>query len=226
MPALKRRPGLTTWICGENVPTGQGKGNRELKLFNTWEEYKAFVDPPQDAAPFAEESTITESTAVAAAPKPPRFKQTLTPGHFPPSEDFHLERCVRIYPHLQDTGGFFVAVLERKAGASASAPDPELDLEDGDEEMQVDAPTTESITPAEAATPTETAGAKRPASTEPDTEAKEAKRLKVDDAPSTSTAKPEARPPKKQKELKDDPTYKESPYTFLREDDPTLTACL
>ena len=36
---------------------------------------------------------------------------------FPPTEDekreFHLERCMRFLPHLMDTGGFFVAVLEK-----------------------------------------------------------------------------------------------------------------
>ncbi|XP_042913410.1 RNA cytosine C(5)-methyltransferase NSUN2-like [Parasteatoda tepidariorum] len=37
---------------------------------------------------------------------------------FPPSaeiiKDLHLEHCIRILPHHQDTGGFFVAVLEKK----------------------------------------------------------------------------------------------------------------
>eukprot|EP00111_Clytia_hemisphaerica_P020275 TCONS_00059757-protein len=37
---------------------------------------------------------------------------------FPPSkkvaDDINLERCMRIYPHLQNTGGFFIAVLEKK----------------------------------------------------------------------------------------------------------------
>lgn len=36
---------------------------------------------------------------------------------FPPTEeeakDFHLERCVRVYPHLQNTGGFFITVFEK-----------------------------------------------------------------------------------------------------------------
>jgi len=38
---------------------------------------------------------------------------------FPPSQEvadnIHLERCMRIYPQLQNTGGFFIAVLEKKA---------------------------------------------------------------------------------------------------------------
>lgn len=36
---------------------------------------------------------------------------------FPPTEEenqwMHLERCIRLLPHLQNTGGFFVAVLEK-----------------------------------------------------------------------------------------------------------------
>jgi multisite-specific tRNA:(cytosine-C5)-methyltransferase len=41
--------------------------------------------------------------------------------------DLNIERCMRIYPHLQDTGGFFVAVLERKKkepAPSRSVHDP------------------------------------------------------------------------------------------------------
>lgn len=38
---------------------------------------------------------------------------------FPPSQEeaerFHLDRCVRVYPHLQNTGGFFITVFEKKA---------------------------------------------------------------------------------------------------------------
>ena len=34
---------------------------------------------------------------------------------FPPSEgeDFNLEDCIRVYPHLQNTGGFFITVFEK-----------------------------------------------------------------------------------------------------------------
>lgn len=34
---------------------------------------------------------------------------------FPSGTDLPLERCMRVYPHLQDTGGFFIVVLEKKA---------------------------------------------------------------------------------------------------------------
>ncbi|XP_034174449.1 tRNA (cytosine(34)-C(5))-methyltransferase Nsun2 [Osmia lignaria lignaria] len=48
---------------------------------------------------------------------PEQLQTQIRPQMFPPkAEDaakFHLERCMRILPHHQDTGGFFVAVLEK-----------------------------------------------------------------------------------------------------------------
>lgn len=45
---------------------------------------------------------------------------------FPPTEqeaqDFHLDRCVRVYPHLQNTGGFFITVFEKKDVKKRDAP--------------------------------------------------------------------------------------------------------
>ena len=37
------------------------------------------------------------------------FPPTLDPAELPP-----LENCMRVYPHLQNTGGFFIAVLEKQ----------------------------------------------------------------------------------------------------------------
>ncbi|KAL1522871.1 hypothetical protein AB1Y20_017836 [Prymnesium parvum] len=46
----------------------------------------------------------------------------LSPSLFPPSHEecarFHLHRCRRLLPHAQDTGGFFVALLRKEAGAT------------------------------------------------------------------------------------------------------------
>lgn len=39
---------------------------------------------------------------------------------FPPKDDIHLERCMRVYPHLQDTGAFFIAILEKKSEIKAN----------------------------------------------------------------------------------------------------------
>lgn len=48
---------------------------------------------------------------------PEKWHSTVRPAMFPPKPEdiskYNLERCIRILPHLQDTGGFFVAVLEK-----------------------------------------------------------------------------------------------------------------
>ncbi|XP_049849582.1 RNA cytosine C(5)-methyltransferase NSUN2-like [Schistocerca gregaria] len=44
-------------------------------------------------------------------------RQRIKESFFPPNQDeanqFRLERCLRFYPHLQDTGGFFLAVIHK-----------------------------------------------------------------------------------------------------------------
>ncbi|VDK29367.1 unnamed protein product [Gongylonema pulchrum] len=44
-------------------------------------------------------------------------RRSFTSSMFPPNEEemqkFHLERCFRVLPHMQDTGGFFIAVLKK-----------------------------------------------------------------------------------------------------------------
>ncbi|KAK7471032.1 tRNA (cytosine-5-)-methyltransferase ncl1 [Stygiomarasmius scandens] len=123
----------------------------------------------------------------------------LTPGHWPPAnvEDLHLERCMRIYPHHQDSGGFFVAVLERrplagqtkekKRAASSPAPVPEAKkprLFDSTESVPKD-PSTPAAAPTGASTPSE----------------------------------PQEAPAVEQ-------SFKEMPYTFLASEDPTLLSCI
>ncbi|KAJ4486595.1 hypothetical protein C8J55DRAFT_558584 [Lentinula edodes] len=61
-------------------------------------------------------STYQMYEALVAADPQAATSTKLTPGHWPPpnAHELKLERCMRIYPHLQDSSGFFVAVLERK----------------------------------------------------------------------------------------------------------------
>ena len=35
--------------------------------------------------------------------------------------DLHLERCIRVLPHHMDTGGFFIAVIQKVADLPANA---------------------------------------------------------------------------------------------------------
>jgi multisite-specific tRNA:(cytosine-C5)-methyltransferase len=100
LPELIRRPGLTSWR-----PTN---AKAATKTYQTFEQYIATLSDTQKS-----ESKMTE-------------------GHWPPPnvQQLHLEHwsviffairaicltllySMRIYPHLQNTGGFFVAVLQK-----------------------------------------------------------------------------------------------------------------
>lgn len=90
LPELKRRPGLQSW----KVMDKQGR------IWGSWQEVE------DEKATSGEEGL-----------------GRLTMGMFPPSGDKEkptLDRCMRIYPHLQDTGGFFITVLEKKTEIRAS----------------------------------------------------------------------------------------------------------
>lgn len=56
----------------------------------------------------------------------PRDKSYVAQSCFPPSLDqskhFHLERCMRFLPHLNNSGGFFIAVLEKVGETNPSFP--------------------------------------------------------------------------------------------------------
>jgi len=43
------------------------------------------------------------------------YKATMFPPTEEENRDINLERCIRVYPHQQDTGGFFIAVLKKKS---------------------------------------------------------------------------------------------------------------
>ncbi|USW48889.1 Putative SAM-dependent methyltransferase RsmB/NOP2-type, RNA (C5-cytosine) methyltransferase [Septoria linicola] len=67
--------------------------------------------------------TIYESWAEAAG-----FEQEgskIVPGMFPPEaeENIPLENCWRVYPHQQNTGGFFIAALEKLSEVRAKPED-------------------------------------------------------------------------------------------------------
>jgi multisite-specific tRNA:(cytosine-C5)-methyltransferase len=42
---------------------------------------------------------------------------------FPPKDDIPLKRCMRVYPFQQDTGAFFIAILEKRTEIKARAED-------------------------------------------------------------------------------------------------------
>ncbi|KAL2177173.1 uncharacterized protein P884DRAFT_329972 [Thermothelomyces heterothallicus CBS 202.75] len=88
LPLLKRKPGMRKWQIMD----------KSGRMWSSWEEVEEY----------------TKSTENGIAPG------RLVDSMFPPRADsvcadLPLERCLRIYAHQQDTGGFFITVLHKKA---------------------------------------------------------------------------------------------------------------
>ncbi|KAF8582579.1 S-adenosyl-L-methionine-dependent methyltransferase [Ramaria rubella] len=157
----------------------------------------------------------------------PRVQQNqikMAETHWPPPDvaELNLTRCMRIYPHLQDMGGFFVAVLRRKNSETLGAAEQT----------------------------TSRGCSKRAASVEPEASAPNAKRIKefnvmernkdeeelnIPDPPPTQTDNVSQTTGKntvkggestvklgKAKDKDSEAKFKEPPYTFLKPDHPQL----
>ncbi|KAI5858849.1 S-adenosyl-L-methionine-dependent methyltransferase [Tricharina praecox] len=83
-----------------------------------------------------------------------RITKSMFPSEDGKAEDdpsrIPLERCVRVYPHLQDTGGFFITVLRKKE--EIRAIEPEITKQQRLAELQQ---STGTSTPVEVSTPVE-----------------------------------------------------------------------
>ena len=87
LPLLKRKPGLKNWSV----------------MDKTGEVYDSFEDVQKD---------IAEN---GSSPALEKLVEGMFPPSFPPgSEEIPFERCMRVYAHQQDTGGFFIAILEKQ----------------------------------------------------------------------------------------------------------------
>lgn len=108
LPELKRKPGLSTW----NVMDKQGR---------TWSSWDDIVE---HKAKHVEDDLgrLTEAMFV------PHVAQEKVPYH----------RCMRVYPHLQDTGAFFIAVLEKKTEIK-TRPENEIKEDDTGEKREPNA---------------------------------------------------------------------------------------
>ena len=97
LPLLKRKPGLKSWSVMD-------------KSGRIWEK---FEDVQHD---------IREN---GSNPYTDRLVEGMfKPNAESPSSKIPFERCMRVYAHLQDTGGFFIAILEKKSEFKAT---PESD---------------------------------------------------------------------------------------------------
>ncbi|KAJ5314415.1 uncharacterized protein N7443_001299 [Penicillium atrosanguineum] len=93
LTGLKRAPGLRNWKVMD----------REGRMWDSWKEVQEHIEK--------------EGTTGLA-----RFSE----GMFPQTgehADLPLERCMRVYPHMQDTGGFFITVIEKTSEIRAKPED-------------------------------------------------------------------------------------------------------
>lgn len=96
LPELKRRPGVGSWKVFD----------RDGVWFNNFQEVENDVKSIQRLSRITREMFPTEDN-----------KELNDPTRVP------LERAIRVYPHLQDTGGFFIAVLEKKTEIRSIKPE-------------------------------------------------------------------------------------------------------
>ncbi|KAL1586339.1 hypothetical protein WHR41_05413 [Cladosporium halotolerans] len=101
-------------------------GIGKVKLLPTSDQLPGLVRSPglNDWSIMARSGQIYESW-----PEAQQFEgegSKVVPGMFPPEaeEKIPLENCMRVYPHQQDTGGFFIAILEKQSEVKAK-PEPE-----------------------------------------------------------------------------------------------------
>ncbi|KAF5898106.1 tRNA (cytosine(34)-C(5))-methyltransferase, partial [Clarias magur] len=127
----------------------------------------------------------------------------IRPSMFPPTDpeklkSMQLERCMRILPHHQNTGGFFVAVLVKTAPMPWNRRNPKL------RNKEATSSTSDEVQAEEGAPETATEGDAAPQNT-PETEAKK-----------DGVCGP---PPSKKMKLFG---FKEDPFVFLTENDPVF----
>jgi len=120
LPLLKRYPGMHQWKIMD----------KSGRIWNNWEEVQKHV--------------------MEGGQAPGKVSQTMFPR--PDSSEcsgLPLDRCMRVYAHQQDTGGFFITVLEKKKEFKAREEAKSQFATPNGTKASVSTPTTESATAAE-----------------------------------------------------------------------------
>ncbi|ETS05431.1 S-adenosyl-L-methionine-dependent methyltransferase [Trichoderma reesei RUT C-30] len=176
LPGLVRRPGLKTWKIMD----------KSGRIWNSWEEVEKFTKESNDGV------------------VPGRLQSSMFPD--PEGTKLPLERCMRVYPHLQDTGGFFITVLEKKSEFKAKPENEAKEAKTGEENE----PATDN---------------KRPLDANADTE-QPAKKAKTEEKNSAAaTPAPAAEPVAQREERPSKPKKNgpvEEPFKYLDPSHPTI----
>ncbi|CAO1631364.1 unnamed protein product [Sympodiomycopsis kandeliae] len=239
LPQLKRAKGLTTW----KVAPGKGKHLFDGSPDNLRPKQAAAQgEAKEENADEIDEDALANAAAAEAQPTPEpgtaeyRAKQAAIPWvdswdrlkeldaalasrtakTLWPSGDeaaLGLEHCMRVYPHYQNTGGFFITVLEKKGNVDNESQSAGIQravkaLDEG----SASAPQYAGL------------GGKRALSPEAEQTAEEggAKRVKTDEGSTEADAKPEAAAEATAEEVADaeaeDEMVPEAPTTHVKPD--------
>lgn len=99
LPGLKRNPGMFQWKIID----------KDGKIWNSWEEVQQHMLTKEDGLP------------------PAKLAETMFPrADTNDCSGLPLDRCMRVYAHQQDTGGFFITVLEKKADLKVRPEAPQV----------------------------------------------------------------------------------------------------
>lgn len=105
--ALKENPDMTLVDAAQELP--------QLKRKEGIKDWK--VNTSRDAIEFGDREALL--AAATDERERSRIQDKLPKSMWPPTKEdadaLNLERCLRVYSHQQDTGSFFIAVLEKKA---------------------------------------------------------------------------------------------------------------
>ncbi|WWC59399.1 uncharacterized protein I303_101954 [Kwoniella dejecticola CBS 10117] len=170
LPELKRRPGKSAWKVGSQ-PAAK---DRQLVWYDTFEDYREAVKKGEEK----------ENDRGKGLPK----------SLWPPANagELNLDRCMRLLPHDQNTGGFFVCVLEKKGDSTEIAKEASS--------SSLKRPATSPSPAAESKRAREKSPAPELSATETPTE-------------TTPSATPAAQPTTKKE--KRDLTFKEDPLSYV-----------
>ncbi|ETW75883.1 hypothetical protein HETIRDRAFT_436831 [Heterobasidion irregulare TC 32-1] len=176
----------------------------------------------------------TYDECIRSLPANRRADTRLGRSHWPPSDvqGLNLERCMRIYPHLQDTGGFFVAVLQRKSSSTKSPREGKRVADEASDEPEIkrarlagdeDLSTAEVVETEPAVEGGEPMDEEDDRTTEPSTPRLDA--VPAPDAPPNTTNSNKTKTKTKGKQSGDG-GFKENPYTFIAPNDPIVQGCI
>ncbi|BGP43083.1 tRNA (cytosine-5-)-methyltransferase ncl1 [Rhodotorula kratochvilovae] len=208
LPELVRRPGMTTWRVLDNALRDAPHPSSAAAAAED-----APAPPSADEAVAVEQDNDKGREGVRKGDKgkgkgkkekkvDAQGRRVWTETLWPKGDEKEkgLEHALRLYPHLQDTGAFFVCVLVKKA---APAPAAEEEVVKEDVEVKDAAPAAQVEKRERAPTPT-------PAEGEP-----EAKKARQDEAAPAAVVEKKDVPGKKEPVLGGGKPFNEEPYIYL-----------